>query len=166
MDVAELLKEMHDKKMIVGDLNSKNIYVLKDGSLIFDPNVMKKYLGKEKHEAPEFLSKYYDESMDVWSFGILILQLFTNEEIDVILRNRSKILSNMKNSDDYFIQGIFHVCYGCLKKENERISIQECLDRIKLRKRLNDKKYAKLRSNTIALLWEDEIEDLTIKGNS
>jgi len=119
------LRTLHSQDMYLGDLNIENVHLLKDGSVKLHPNI-KKYLNKGKYEAPEFNSKY-DKSMDIWSFGLLVLQLFTLEDIDVILEHRTKIISKMISSDDDMIHCI-EMCNMCLQENpNDRISIEGCL---------------------------------------
>ena len=70
---------------------------------------------------------------NVWSIGILILQMYSKKEYEYILKFKEKMLLKMKENKEELIHYIFLICDGCLKEdEKERISYDDLISRLRI----------------------------------
>ena len=121
--------------MMHRDIKLKNVVMFKDGTIkIIDlenhkdlkntiGNKSKTEVGTIGHMAPELKnSKPYDKPADIWSFGVLVVQLYLKLGN---MRFINDIREKIKDIKDKEIQNL---CEKCLKeKESERISINDLL---------------------------------------
>jgi mitogen-activated protein kinase kinase kinase 13 len=92
-EIADGMAYLHSKKVVHRDLKSANILVDKDdntkicdfGSLYtfdktFMPSVVMSFVGTSQYMAPEMMkSEPCSEKVDIWSFGIVLWELLTQE---------------------------------------------------------------------------------------
>jgi serine/threonine protein kinase len=92
-EIADGMAYLHSKKVVHRDLKSANILVDKDdntkicdfGSLYtfdktFMPSVVMSFVGTSQYMAPEMMkSEPCNEKVDIWSFGIVLHELLTQE---------------------------------------------------------------------------------------
>jgi hypothetical protein len=102
------LKHLHSIKLIHRDIKPENIVIFKDGSVkICDLENVKEligstqtpYLGTLYYRSPEFESGKYNESVDIWSFGMTLLHISTQIPIKNLyeLRDIEKKLGLISN---------------------------------------------------------------------
>ena len=142
-NVLEGLKYLHKKKIVHGDIKPQNIVLFKDGSIklcdlenVKDMNysIPKSLVGTPGYTAPKIIKGgEYDEKSDIWSFRIMLLQLFTRKSIFQL--KQSDFLEQI---DDLEINNL---CKNCLQENPLNMkSISSILNQIaetneKIRKR-------------------------------
>eukprot|EP01114_Cavostelium_apophysatum_P008963 TRINITY_DN22031_c0_g1_i1.p1 TRINITY_DN22031_c0_g1~~TRINITY_DN22031_c0_g1_i1.p1 ORF type:complete len:919 (-),score=245.49 TRINITY_DN22031_c0_g1_i1:476-3232(-) len=102
LDVACVVLHVHSKQIIWGNLNSSNIRIDQHGQVKMcdfgSAEVVitgrkkqpRNYLNYENWMAPEiFLGVAYDQQIDVFSFGVLLLELITRKTFDCFERSSS-----------------------------------------------------------------------------
>ncbi len=88
--IAEGMKYIHFKKVIHRDLKPTNIMIMSDGTvkicdfgisklMTIEEQTMTRGVGSQKFMAPEIINEedYYDEKVDVYSFGVLLFFIMT-----------------------------------------------------------------------------------------
>jgi serine/threonine protein kinase len=121
---------LHSLNLIHRDIRPENIVMYKDGRVkICDLETVKELvcssktslMGTIQYQAPEFKYGNYDNKVDVWSFGMILLLWSTGKQIDDLHRWIDRdVKESLKHVKDEEIRDI---CEKCLKKDpSERIS--------------------------------------------
>ena len=95
--IAEGMKYIHFKKIIHRDLKPTNILIASDGTvkicdfgisklMTIEEQTMTRGIGSQKFMAPEIINEeeYYDEKVDVYSFGVLVFFILTGGQLPKI----------------------------------------------------------------------------------
>ncbi|KAG2388487.1 hypothetical protein C9374_000651 [Naegleria lovaniensis] len=126
--ICQCMNYMHSQSIVHRDIKPDNILLAKNKQFIKvcdfgftrkDKKLMTTIMGTMKYIAPEMLdSRVYDESVDIWSLGVLLFQLiclYTQAEIpDLILEIRNNpdyIRERLKDHDEVLVQ----IIERCLK---------------------------------------------------
>eukprot|EP00029_Vermamoeba_vermiformis_P003765 TRINITY_DN14298_c0_g1_i1.p1 TRINITY_DN14298_c0_g1~~TRINITY_DN14298_c0_g1_i1.p1 ORF type:complete len:615 (-),score=58.31 TRINITY_DN14298_c0_g1_i1:15-1859(-) len=137
-DIASGLAYLHGRNVIHRDLKSANI-LLFDGKtrakiadfgqsrFLRNQSIAKTIVGTPFFMAPEVLSEEsYDNSADVYSFGVLLYEMCTNTILPIIgdeIARMNKIRTTVLDTE---YQKLIMKC--CQTDAKQRPSIQQCLD--------------------------------------
>lgn len=109
------LKALHDEGIAHRDIKTENIYINSDGNakvgdfgLASDEDMLKSLVGSPAYIAPEIFSKGYDKKCDVYSFGILLIELITNATPYKECANLDSMMDFKK--DIKLPQSIYEIC--------------------------------------------------------
>jgi len=120
------------------DVKTQNILISEDGSVkLCDLEVVTetdrsnptKSVGTNGYMAPELNDSNvkYSEKIDMWSLGIVILQIFSKFGVAKIQIEKTKILVDLKDFDEF----LHKICLRCLETDPEkRISAEELINYI------------------------------------
>ena len=139
IETCEGLNYLHINGLIHRDIKPNNIIISEDGTYkICDFEMIKELkdpdkstrVGTNGYMAPEVRDqKDYDESADIYSLGISILQMISKDAAENLEKSwyQEIILYDLKTTNPL----IFEICSKCLKKDpKERISAQEIITKI------------------------------------
>lgn len=114
-DICEGLQYLHEKSIIHRDLKPKNIFISEEGDLkIGDFGISKElgnsHLANTKCGSPHYMSwemldeKSYDEKTDMYSVGVILLQLMTGKSmmISVELSKDSNLFDKLEKELSVF----------------------------------------------------------------
>ena len=131
--IATALQYLHKESIIHRDLCSDNVLLLHDGgsviakisdfgmSRMFDPDHCRSLttLGhREAHLPPEarkIASKNYDASLDVFSFGVVVVQMVTKSSKIAREADRDKLVKQIEKSHP-----LHSLIHKCIQHEKER----------------------------------------------
>ena len=139
--IAEGMKYIHMKKIIHRDLKPTNILIASDGAvkncdfgisklMSVEEQTMTRGVGSQKFMAPEIINEedYYDEKVDVYSFGVLIFfvlsfgQLPKIKIFDILKGKKAEIPSSFSD----FSKKLINDCWN--HEPKDRSSFQAILD--------------------------------------
>ena len=131
--IASALHYLHSEGIIHRDLCSDNVLLLYDDkkviakisdfgmSRMFDPDHCKSLTTvghREAHLPPEarkIESKYYDDSLDVFSFGVVVVQIVTKSSKIAREADRDKLVKQIEKSHP-----LCSLIHKCIQHEKER----------------------------------------------
>jgi serine/threonine protein kinase len=130
------------------DIKPENIVITKDRKIeICDLEIIKEVekktqtreVGTEGYLAPELWSNAkYDESVDMWSLGITILQMYSKLDAKSLRYKEKSTLNDMKNEN----KSLYHICNLCLQENpRKRITSHGVLQYIDSLKKEKDELY-------------------------
>jgi len=110
--IFKALNFLHSKHIVHGDIKFDNIMIDKNGNIklidfgfsqhIFNNQIRREIIQSYWYRAPEvvLLDPYYDERVDIWSVGVIMMKLIFN----YIICTKSDPLSSENPSDDEKIE--------------------------------------------------------------
>lgn len=142
--IAEGMRYIHFNKIIHRDLKPSNILIAEDGTIKIGDFGVSKLMSKEdlsmttgfgtnKFMAPEIIAEeeYYDEKVDVYSFGVLLFYILTEGELPSI--KVPQILQGKKeeipSSFTEFAKNLINNCWNFDPKD--RPSFKQICDQMK-----------------------------------
>ncbi|CAF0921093.1 unnamed protein product [Didymodactylos carnosus] len=102
LNIASGMRKIHDHRMIHRDIRPDNILVSEDytakiGDMgiarVISPNHHHTIIGCQKYMPYEFYTGVYDQSLDVYTFGLTLNHLFTENTHNYDMVNRKAILT-------------------------------------------------------------------------
>ena len=134
MQILNGLQYIHSKNYIHRDLKPSNIFIGLDGNikigdfgLVTDINDANEDVGTIGYTAPEvFYGDKYDHSADLYSLGIVFLEIFYDIETDM---EKNKLVNMARQNElDHEFDFVKNLINGLIRIEyNERISINSCI---------------------------------------
>ncbi|KAL4492880.1 hypothetical protein ABPG73_010429 [Tetrahymena malaccensis] len=150
ISIANGLSFLHSSKICHRDLKPENILIAKqadDSFLIkisdfgiskISEDMMKSTIGTITYMAPEILRcQPYDEKVDIWSFGCLIYEIFTGEQLfggNSVKEVALKITGFQEDSlnkipQSKIPQSIIQIIKKCLKRQpTQRINLDQIIE--------------------------------------
>jgi TPR repeat protein len=150
-EICKGLKYLHSNNLIHRDIKPENIVLFKDGRIkICDCETVKELVGSTQtpqlgtlyYRAPESESGKYNESVDIWSFGMLLLHMGAPG-------TSIKTLYDLKEKTSFLDYEIINEILGsCLIEEKDRISINDLFKFIEISCWVNFEDYSKFEKLT------------------
>eukprot|EP01080_Neovahlkampfia_damariscottae_P003567 gene3567-6302_t len=125
------LSYLHSKKIMHRDIKPQNVLVSENGILkLCDLEFLREtegggtrtFVGTPGYIAPETITGNYTEKIDIFSLGVLILQMYVKQDKLKFMPEKKEILKNMKKYDPI----LHEICSSCLETEaKDRMSADD-----------------------------------------
>ena len=163
---------LHSKKIIHRDIKLTNIFLNNGNAILGDMGLAKKQkeltfspLGTPEYMAPEIYNEKYNEKIDIYSFGLCILEIMTGEipynEFSNVTQIWKAVTNNIKPKSLLKISDLdtLNIINKCINfNSNKRPSIKYILKSEFINK--NDNNYDYINNNNKNIINNDTLNDL------